>query len=50
MDESIIEQKIEMESKLVRSESMSILKEFDESEDLLRLENYSSDDSKSSDE
>ncbi len=50
MNELIIEQKIEMESKLVRSESMSILKEFDESEDLLRLESYSYDNSKSLDE
>jgi hypothetical protein len=50
MDESIIGLKLEMESKLVSDESMSILKEFEESEDLSRLENYSSDDSESSDE
>jgi len=50
MGKSIIEQKIEMESKLVRDESMLILKEFEESEDLSRLENYSSDDSESFDE
>jgi hypothetical protein len=50
ISKSFIEQKIEMESKLVRDESMSILKEFEESEDLSRLEGYSSDDSKSSDE
>jgi len=50
MGKLTIEQKLEMESKLVRDESMTILKEFEESEDLSRLENYSSDDSKSSDE
>lgn len=50
MGKSIIELKLEMESKLVRDESMSILREFEESEDLSWLENYSSDDSESSDE
>jgi hypothetical protein len=50
MDKSIVGRKIAMESELVRSESISILKEFDESEDLSILEDYSSDDSESADE
>ena len=50
MGKTINEQKIEMESKLVRTESMSILKEFRECEDLSRILDYSSDDFESSDE
>lgn len=50
MDKSIIELKLEMESKLVRDESLSILNEFEASEDLSRLEDYSLDSSKPSDE
>jgi len=50
MDKSIIERKLARESELVRPESMSILKEFEEIEDLSMLENYSSDDTESSDE
>ena len=50
MGKSNLEQKLQLESELVRNESMSILREYEESEDLSGLENYSSDDSKSSDE
>jgi hypothetical protein len=41
MDESILELKLELESELVRNDSMKVLNEFEESEDLSRLENYS---------
>jgi hypothetical protein len=41
MDESILELKLELESELVRNDSMTVLNEFEESEDLSRLENYS---------
>ena len=47
MDESIPKEKLGMESELVRGESMSVLKEFEESDDLSRLDGYSSDDSES---
>lgn len=50
MNKSNIKVKLEMESKLVRDESISILAEFEACDDLLGLGKYLSDDSKSSDE
>jgi hypothetical protein len=49
MEKSILEQKLALESELVRNESMRVLKDFEEIENC-GLEDYSSDDSESSDE
>ena len=49
MEKSNLEQQLAFESELVRNESMTVLKDFEEI-DSFQLSDYSSDDSKSSDE